>query len=61
MSLLIKIVVYFVVALLIVGSICVALAALFPPKEWKGDRFDKMSPDEQRKHQEAMCKLHQMG
>ena len=61
MSLLIKIVVYFVVALVIAGSICVTLAALFPPKEWKGDRLDKMSPDDQRKHQEAMYRLHQMG
>ena len=35
--------------------------ALHPPKEWKGDSFSKMSPDDQRKHQEAMYKLHQMG
>ena len=46
MSLLIKISAGVVGALLIIGSICVAIAALFPPKEWKGDRIDKMSPDE---------------
>ena len=34
---------------------------LHPPKEWKGDNLSKMSPDEQRKHQESMYKLHQMG
>ena len=61
MSLLIKIAVYLVGALLIVGSICVTLAALFPPKEWKGDCLDKMSPNDQRKHHEAMYKLHQIG
>lgn len=50
MSLLIKIVVYFVVALVIVGSICVTLAALFPPKEWKGDL--------PRKEQERLYRTH---
>ena len=61
MSLIIVISVGVVGALLIIGSICVALAALFPPKEWKGGRIDKMSPADQRKHQEEMYKLHQMG
>ena len=61
MSIIVKIILVVVAAFIVLGSICVTIAALFPPKEWKGGRIDKMSPDEQRKHQEAMYKLHQMG
>lgn len=45
----------------VLGALAVILFVLHPPKEWKGGRIDKMSPDEQRKHQEAMYKRHQMG
>ena len=53
------IIVVAVLILLVVG--CIILAAFCPPKEWKGDRFNDMLPDEQRKYQEDMYKLHQMG
>jgi len=36
MSFIMKIVAIFAGVLLIIGSICVTIAALFPPKEWKG-------------------------
>ena len=36
MSLIIKIVAILAGAILIIGSICVTIAALFPPKEWEG-------------------------
>ena len=56
-----KLVLIVLAVIVALGAFAVILFALHPPKEWKGDRFDKMSPDDQRKHQEAMYKLHQMG
>ena len=37
MSLIIKIALAIGAVILILGSICVTIAALFPPKEYKGD------------------------
>ena len=37
MSLLMKIVFGIVAALMVVGSLLITIAALFPPKEYKGD------------------------
>ena len=37
MSVLVKIVLGIGAVLLVVGSTCVTIAALFPPKEYKGD------------------------
>ena len=56
-----KLVLIALAVIVALGAFAVILFALHPPKEWKGNRLDKMSPDDQRKHQEAMYKLHQMG
>ena len=49
MSLIIKNVAILVGVLLIIGSICVTIAALFPPKEWKGVDL----PDQSKESKEA--------
>ena len=43
MSLIIKIVAILAGVLLILGSICVTIAAIFPPKEFKGDGNERKS------------------
>ena len=44
MSILIKIVVGIGIVLMVIGSICVTIAAIFPPKEYKGEgKTDKPS------------------
>ena len=53
------------IALIIIGVIalgCLALEIVSRLVAKRGrERFDKMSPEEQRKHQEAMYKRQQMG
>ena len=61
MSLFMKIALGIGAVILIIGSTLVTIAALFPPKEWKGERIDRLTPDEQRKYQEEMYRRHQMG
>ena len=49
MSLIMKIVAILAGVLLILGSICVTIAALFPPKEWDGGDL----PDQSKESKEA--------
>lgn len=49
-----------VVAVLVVAGIAFEIVSRIAAKKEKA-RFDKMTPDEQRKYKEEMYKRHQMG
>lgn len=49
-----------ILAVIAVASVVIEIVSRVVARREKA-RFDKMSPDEQRKYQEQMYKRHQMG
>ena len=53
-------IVLIVIGVIAIGCVALELGSRLVAKRSR-ERFDKMSPDEQRKYQEEMYKRHQMG